>query len=163
MQLFLIIGGVLLVLLAGSVTFNKFQYEAIQEAAANLATEKANVSTLESSITDQNNTILRMEFKREQDQEQLTKLGDKLNAAQEQREQEIAKFNNYRDRLDKAAIAHPTRIGRLATRATLRVFDAFFTASGGKKSGGDTEAAPSSADTSLSSGTRNNRDNAGTD
>jgi len=154
---------ILAVMLSVSVAANKFQYDQVQELNQSLATERANVQTLKNTIDEQNATILRIEKQRATDQANMLHLGAALNKSQLEKEKEVAKFNAYRNRLNTTAVARPTLVGRIATRATARVFDKFFKASGGGETGGSDGAVSSTItnpDTANAGG--DNGDNPGT-
>jgi hypothetical protein len=163
MNLFLISMGIMAVLLAGSVVANTFQYDAIQEVNASLATEKANNASLEGLIGEQNQTIVLLETRRATDQVNLDDLTNKYSSTILEKEKQIAKLNSFRDRLNKAALDRPALVGRLATRSVKRLLRNFYTASGGEEDRAGDSVSPSAADTNLPPGTDNNGDNARTD
>lgn len=132
MKYLLIAAGVAILILSGIVSF---QYKAIEALNQDIATERANVVTLKATIKEQNETILLVEKQRAADQVKMDWLREqKLQAVEEQKNAE-ASINSYRKRLDKAAIAKPELVGRIATRATGRVMRSFFKASGGREEG----------------------------
>ena len=164
MQVTLIMGAILLALLGTSIGVNKMQYDHVEELNQVIANERAKVQTLNDAVKTQQDTIYALETRRAEDQRDIIALGDNLAYAQLEKEEAVAQFNAYRKRLDTAAIARPTLVGRVATRATKRVFDAFFEASGGGNSSErDTGISPASPDTDLSSASNDNGSDTGTD
>jgi hypothetical protein len=147
MHYILVAAGVAILLLTGAVSF---VYSDNQSLRDQLATERGNVSRLAAEIEEQNGTILRLEKQRSVDQANLINLGEKLTEAEQAESEANAKLNDYRTRIDDAALAKPGLVGRLATRATDRVQRDFYEASGGGEEGeGNTAVSPTASDSDL--------------
>jgi len=137
MNYLLIAAAVAIAILTAIVSF---QYSEITTLHEDVATERANVVTLKTTIKDQNETILVIEKQRAADQVKLNWVAEKNQQAFKDQKDAEAKLESYRKRLDKVAVAKPELVSRLASRATGRVMRSFFQASGGR----EPEPAPSS-------------------
>lgn len=97
------------------------QYERANNLQASLATEKANVQTLTSSLNTQRETILELERNLARVQVESEALNAENNRILKDRDEAYARLNGYRDRLKDAALAKPGLVGRAATRAVDRL------------------------------------------
>ena len=126
-----IAAAVVIAMLAASCFF---LFKHGESLAQDLATERANVVTLQDKMKVQQAAITKLEVQRAKDQAQINRLGEKNNVLQTAKEEAVAELNGFRTRLDRVAIKKPGLVGRLATRATCRVMYNFQSASGGDTS-----------------------------
>lgn len=113
----------------------------------NIGIEKSKVAQLKTEVEDLNDQIRLYDEVRRLEQEKYNALTANLQEVQEQRDAEIAKLNNYRDRLSAAALKRPESISRISTAATNRVFDDLRAASSGKTNKADPGIPSESPDT----------------
>jgi len=115
----------LLVLLLASAGVNYWQNGKIEQLNRDVATERANVQTAKDAHATQlkENADLREKWGRENEKNKF--LAKEKNEAAKQFSEATAKLNSYRSRLENAASKKPALVGRLATRATQRVFGAW--------------------------------------
>jgi hypothetical protein len=97
---------------------------AVSEAAR--ATDRR---TFEAASETQKRAIAALEQARAQDQRRLDALMAENARITEERDHEKRKFDAWRDRIARASMAKPGLVGRAATRAVGRLFDAFRAAS----------------------------------
>jgi hypothetical protein len=118
---------------------------AVSEAAR--ATDRR---TFEAASESQKRAIAGLEQARARDQQRLDALARENARITEERDHEKRKFDAWRNRIAKAARTRPGLVGRAATRAVGRLFDAFRTASavdGGAPDGGARPLPPAAAPT----------------
>lgn len=156
-KIFLGISGILIVLLLVAFGVIRWQHGKIEDLNRDIATEKANVSTLKGSVKDLNDTIDLMDKQRADDQAKILKLGNELNDAKVKRDEAFNKLNAVRSGLRDRAIKNPSVLSDRATSATERVFLDFerVTTSDGRKA--------NEADRKVSPGASKRREKAGDD
>ena len=123
-----IAAAVCIALMAGVIWYQHRENGVLTQ---NLATERASVATLKGTIVEQNRQQAEFIAKLEADREKLGQLSERANTIQTERDNAIAKFNDYRTRLGKAAMGRPTLVGRLASKSVARLMCQFRQASGG--------------------------------
>lgn len=123
---YLLIGAAVAIFILSGIV--GIQYKVIEGLNQDVATERANVSTLKTTIEDQNKTILTIESQRAADQVKLDWVAERNRQAIKKKNDAEAKINSYRKRLDKVAIAKPELVSRLATKATARMMNDFLLA-----------------------------------
>ena len=109
---------------------------------------KANVAVAEAATEEQRQALLLVEIQFREERQRVTTLQEEHNATLIERDTAVQDLNNFRSKISRAAEGRPVRVGRLATRATARVMQQFFTASGGTpdEPGGAVPTAPPGSD-----------------
>lgn len=152
-----------LVALALCVGAATWQYNRANDLAAALATaeerrqaEARDFRRLEAALRA---SIERLEDQRRIDQANMDFLAEQNNRIAKERDDEKAKLDGYRNRLQRAALARPGLVGRAATRAVGRLFAEFGRAT---DPGGDPdEADPAVPPAAAAAGEPAGRDRSG--
>ena len=119
MKLSFILGGLLMVSVAGSAMYINMQKSKIEQLQVELQTAINNQAILESAISDQNSQIEKQIEREKLNQQRITELSDANNSAQA----EVTKLRNTfaRHDLNNLAIAKPVLIENIVNKATKRV------------------------------------------
>jgi len=121
MKLSFILGGLLMVSVAGSSMYINMQKSKIEQLQVELQTAINNQAILESAISDQNSQIEKQIEREKLNQQRITELSDANNSAQA----EVTKLRNTfaRHDLNSLAIAKPVLIEKIVNRGTKKVGD----------------------------------------
>lgn len=91
----------------------------------NLATARADTATAKAALEDQKKEVAYLKELRERDHALIGELSQNVTDLQSEYSEVSATLNGYRTRLDNVAIAKPKLLGRMATKATNKVFKDF--------------------------------------
>ena len=121
MKLSFILGGLLMVSIAGSTMYINMQKSKIEQLQVELQTAISNQAILESTISNQNSQIEEQIEREKLNQQRITELSDANNLAQA----EVTKLRNTfaRHDLNSLAIAKPALIEKIVNRGTKKVGD----------------------------------------
>ena len=121
MKLSFILGGLLMVSIAGSTMYINMQKSKIEQLQVELQTAISNQAILESTISNQNSQIEEQIEREQLNQQRITELSDANNLAQA----EVTKLRNTfaRHDLNSLAIAKPALIEKIVNRGTKKVGD----------------------------------------
>ena len=113
-------------LLLVTVAFAKWQYNRAEQYLASFTQSEERRKTeaiqFEQAKAALERSVLLLEKQRERDQAQLGALSSENQKIAQERDDEKAKLDSYRDRISSAALAKPGLVGILASRATSRLF-----------------------------------------
>jgi len=118
-KLNLILGGLLMVSIAGSAMYINMQKATIEKLQIELQTAINNQAVLENTISSQNNQITEQLEQQKISQERITQLNEDSNLAQA----EVTKLRNTfaRHDLNNLAIAKPGLIEKIVNKGTNKV------------------------------------------
>ncbi len=141
-----------------SLATNAFLFQRTQDLAEDVATERANVATLQNAVYERDRAIRDLEIQRVRDEAALQRINDQMIAIERERHEEAQRYERYRSRLDEETIARPEVVGRAARIGISGSMRAVQCATGGGECDDD-EPAPDTAAPVSGAGA----DNAGTD
>ena len=92
---------------------------------------EANVAVAEQALVEERETLAAVQAHAKQQAREIEALAADEAEAATQKDKAIAELNSFRNKLGRAATGRPSLVGRLATRATAKVMEQFYEASGG--------------------------------
>lgn len=107
----------------------------LKNAYEDIGTLKSSVATAEAAVKEQRAVMVEIKAKYEAEQRLAAKMGEESRQAAQDRDRAVADLNAFRGKLARAAEGRPSLVGRLATRATRKIYCDIKEATGGEPCG----------------------------